>query len=52
MSGKFLTLIAGSLLTFGKILELFPVITVIANILGGGVADTIFLAENLEEEFA
>ncbi|MBR4643294.1 MAG: hypothetical protein IKO74_11365 [Selenomonadaceae bacterium] len=52
MNGKFLALIAGSLLTFGKILELFPVITVIANILGGGVADTIFLAENLEEEFA
>ncbi|MBR7025331.1 MAG: hypothetical protein IKI08_04925 [Selenomonadaceae bacterium] len=52
MSGKFLALIAGSLLTFGKILEMFPVITILANILGGGVADTIFLAENLEEEFA
>ena len=52
MSGKFLALIAGSLLTFGKILELFPVITILANILSGGVADTIFLAENLEEEFA
>ena len=52
MSGKFFALIAGSLLTFGKILEMFPVITIRANILGGGVADTIFLAENLEEEFA
>ncbi|MBQ6298089.1 MAG: hypothetical protein IJK81_10485 [Selenomonadaceae bacterium] len=51
MNGKFLALIAGGLLTFGKILELFPTITIVANILGGGGADTIFLAENLEEDF-
>lgn len=52
MNGKFLALIVGGLLTFGKILELFPTITIVANILGGGGADTICLAENLEEEFA
>ena len=52
MSGKFLAVLAGGLLAFGKILELFPVIATVANILGGEVADTIFLVENLEEEFA
>ena len=52
MNGKFLALIAGGLLAFGKILELFPTIAIVANILGGGVADTILLAEKLEEEFA
>ncbi len=48
MNGKFLALIVGGLLTFGKILELFLTITIVAN---GGGADTIPLAENLEEEF-
>ena len=52
MNGKFLTLIVGSLLAFGKILELFPVIATVANIFGSGAADTIFLVENFEEEFA
>ena len=50
MNGKFFALIAGSFLAFGKILELFPVIAAMANILSGGVADTIFLAESFEEE--
>ena len=50
MNEKFLAAIAGGLLAFGKVLELFPVIEVFANLFGGGVG-SIFLTENLEEEF-
>ena len=52
MTEKFFALIAGGLLAFGKVLELFPTIALVATILSGGVADTIFFAESLEEEFA
>ena len=52
MNGKFLEIIAGGLLAFGKVLELFPTIALVATILSGGVADTIFPAESFEEEFA
>ncbi|MBR0260859.1 MAG: hypothetical protein IJQ85_03595 [Selenomonadaceae bacterium] len=51
MNEKFLAIIAGTLLALGKIFELFPIIAAVANIFGGDVADTIFLAENFEEEF-
>ena len=50
MNGKFFAAIVSGLLAFGKILELFPVIAVFANLFGGGV-DSTFPAENFEEEF-
>ena len=52
MNDKFLALIAGGLIAFGKILELFPTIAIVAGLLSGEAADTIFLVENLEEELA
>ena len=51
MNEKFLVLIASGLAAFGKILELFPTILFVANIFSGNITDTIFFAENLEEEF-
>ena len=52
MTKNFLTLVISAFLTFGKVLALFPAIAMIANILSGDIADTIFLAENFEEDLS
>ena len=52
MTKNFLTLIISAFFTFGKVLALFPAIALLAGILSGDIADTIFLAENLEEDLS